>query len=107
ERVKNLLRKWYVAARDWLMEPMRKPFKRDRASAGDSCYGWIVAPQFLLYALVAALVIGLLVLLHRVPRGWRPHPAPLQSAAIPSRICCRSSAKRFRCSTGFGTACMK
>ena len=84
ERVKNLLRKWYVAMRDWLEEFLRKLFKGERSSAGGSGYGWIVALQFLLYALVAAVVIALLFLLYRVLRGRRPHTAPIQSEAIQS-----------------------
>ena len=82
ERVKNMLRKWYVGTRDWLQEFLRKLFKRDRASAGGSGYGWMVALQFLLYALVAAVVTGLLVLLYRVLRGPRSPAAPIQSEAI-------------------------
>ncbi|HEU0040440.1 MAG TPA: DUF4129 domain-containing protein, partial [Verrucomicrobiae bacterium] len=82
ERVKNLLRKWYVAVRDWLEELLRKLFKRDRSSAGGSGYGWIMFLQLLLYALVAAVVIGLVVLLYRVLRGRRPRTAPMQSEAI-------------------------
>lgn len=69
DRTTKMLRKWIVAARDWLNEWLRKLFRRERESSDPgSGYGWIMTQQLLLYGLVLAVAIALGVLLYRV---WR------------------------------------
>jgi hypothetical protein len=84
ERVGAMLRKWARAVLDWLDELLRKLFPR-RSSVGESGtsgYGWILSLEILLYALVAAVVSALAVLLYRLWRDRRRKTEPVASEAI-------------------------
>lgn len=84
DRAMKLLRKWIVAARDWLNEWLRKLFRRDRGSADHDGggYGWIMAEQLLLYALVLAVAIALGLVLYRVWRDRNRRTGAVTTEAI-------------------------
>jgi uncharacterized membrane protein len=76
------LRQWARAALEWLGECLRKPFMRQRTTAGGSGYGWITLLQLLLYAAVAVAVIALGFLLFRILQNRRRASTAIQSEAI-------------------------
>jgi len=79
QRVGKLLRKWLMGFLDWLREWVRKLFLRHREGEHNaSGYSWIMFLQILLYALVAAVVAGLVFLLWRI---WRNRNRPAGAMA--------------------------
>jgi hypothetical protein len=83
ENVLKTVRQWAKAAVEWLGELLRKLFQRQRTpGAGGSGYGWIMLLQVLLYALVAAAVIGLGFLLFRILVNRGRTSTAIQSEAI-------------------------
>jgi hypothetical protein len=77
QRVGSLLRRWSRAFFDWLDEWLRRLF-RPRPHTTESGYGWIMMLEILLYALLAAVIVGLLLLLYRV---WRNPRLPKRTIA--------------------------
>lgn len=81
----TMLRKWVRAALNWLDHWLQKLFPhRSGASAGDRTgYGWIMAVEILLYALVAAALAALAIFLYRGWRGRRKTPTAVAEAVLP------------------------
>jgi hypothetical protein len=74
---------WISSVRDWLLERLRKMFNR-RSSGGRSGSGsdWSVIIQFLFYMLIAAVVIGVGVLIYYLVRKRGRKQAPIASIPI-------------------------
>ncbi len=83
ERMGELLSRWAQAVGDWLVKLLRRLFSgQSQTQSGSSGYGWMVLLQLLLYALIAAAVVGLGFLLYRVWRGRRPRPGAIAGQPI-------------------------
>lgn len=81
QRVGGFLRREIKAFFEWLGKWLRKLFRHQRQ--GDSSgYGWIMLLEVLLYALLAAVVIGLGLLLVRLWRNWQRLPGAVASQPI-------------------------
>jgi hypothetical protein len=86
EKVGTMLRKWLREALEWLDRWLQKLFHhRPNASSenGTSGYGWIMAVELLLYALVAGALATLVIFLFRVWRGRRRTPPAVAEAIFP------------------------
>jgi hypothetical protein len=84
DRFLERVRQWLRSLRDWVIEWLRKIFRHRAKGAGGSSsgYGWILALELLLYALVAVVIAALAILLYRIFSGRRRHPAIVASQAI-------------------------
>ena len=80
-RVRDFLRAKIKAFFKWLDEWLRRLF-RHRQPQGTSGYGWIMLLELLLYALLAAVVIGLVILLYYVLRRGRLRRSAIASQPI-------------------------
>ena len=86
DKIGTLLRKWLREALDWLDKWLRKLFHRRpdvSSDNGTSGYGWIMAVEILLYALVAGALAALVIFLYRVWRGRQKAPAAVAEAIFP------------------------
>jgi hypothetical protein len=83
QRVREFLRSKIRAFFDWLKEWLRKLF-RHRRQESVSDYSWIMMLEVLLYALLAAVVAGLALLLYRVWRNPKLQKATIASQPIAS-----------------------
>jgi hypothetical protein len=82
-RIGEMLRRWLNAFVDWLGEWLRKWFRSSgREPAGGSGYRWILLLEVLLYALLAAAVAGLVLLIFRLIRDRRKRESPIASVPI-------------------------
>ena len=83
ERMGELLGRWARAVGEWLVKLLRRLFSgQSQTQSGGSGYGWMVLLQLLLYALIAAAVVGLGFLLYRVWRGRHPRPGAIAGQPI-------------------------
>ncbi len=86
EKAGSLIRRCVRATIDWLEHWLRKFFDRqpkDSSGNGGSGYGWIMAAEVLLYALVAAALVALAIFLYRVWRGRQKKVAAVAEAILP------------------------
>lgn len=86
EKVGTMLRKWVRGALEWLDRWLEKLFHhRPNVSSENSTsgYGWIMAVEILLYALVAGALAALVIFLFRVWRGRRTTPPAVAEAIFP------------------------
>jgi hypothetical protein len=81
QRVGGFLRREIKAFSEWLGKWLRKLFRHQR-QGGSSGYGWIILLEVLMYALLAAVVIGLGLLLVRLWRNWNRQPGAIPSQPI-------------------------
>jgi len=84
DRFVKRVRQWLRSVREWIVEWLQKLFKRRSTSASGSSsgYGWIFTLQVLLYALSAAVIAALVILLYRIWKGRRLPPVVVASEAI-------------------------
>lgn len=83
ERMGELLGRWARAVGDSLVKLLRRLFSgRSQTPSGGSGYGWMVLLQLLLYALIAAAVVGLGFLLYRVWRSRHPRPGAIAGEPV-------------------------
>jgi hypothetical protein len=81
----KLMSRWFQAAMEWLGKWLRKLFTRpspDRPRS--SGYGWILGLELLLYALLAAVIVGVAVLAIRLLQARRKAPVHLAGQAMPA-----------------------
>lgn len=86
DKVGAMLRKWRHAVWDWLEGLLRKLFRHwlhEPAQTDSGGYGWIMAVEILLYALVAAVLAALAIFLYRVWRGRRKSAVTVAEAVLP------------------------
>jgi hypothetical protein len=85
DKIGTMLRNWARAVLDWLDRWLEKLFHHRPASSQKdaSGYGWIMAVEILLYALVAAALAALTVFLYRVWRGRQKFPTAVAEAILP------------------------
>jgi hypothetical protein len=85
-KIGTMLRTWVREFLDWLDKWLRKLFHHQPDVSPEnstSGYGWIMAVEVLLYALVAGAVAALVIFLYRVWRGRRKSPATVAEAIFP------------------------
>ena len=85
DKAGNMLRKWARAVLHWIDELLNKLFRNWRPSSyesNSSGYGWILAVQLLLWALVAVVASALAIFLYRVWRNRRKSRSAIKSEAI-------------------------
>ena len=83
ERVGKTLRQWLRAMSDWLADWIKKlSHRQSRGERGAPGYTWMLWLQILLYAVIAAAVAALGILIYRLLRGRRRKAAALASEPI-------------------------
>jgi len=82
-RAGDLIWHWLKAAFEWLGDWLRRLFGNPSATtSNDSGYGWMVWLQILLYALIAAAVLALGLLIYRAWAGRRQQREAIASEPI-------------------------
>lgn len=86
EQAREMVRKWLIAARDWLADWLKKLFRRDHTSNDHdrSGYGWMVTQQALLYGLVIIVGAVLGLLLYRTWRDRQRRATAVTAEAVPA-----------------------
>jgi hypothetical protein len=82
-RAGDLIRRWLKAAFEWLGDWLRRLFGNPSSTTPNaSGYGWMVWLQILLYALIAAAVLALGLLIYRAWAGRRRQREAIASEPI-------------------------